>query len=33
MTKDPWCRRLAILALVWLVLAIALQVIVSVTFR
>lgn len=31
--KDVWCRRLAIIACVWLVLAIALQIVVSVAFR
>jgi|GEM_PF-2805787 hypothetical protein len=27
--SDPWCKRLAIIAAVWLVLAIALQVMIS----
>ena len=27
--SDPWCRRLEIIAAVWLVLAIALQVVLS----
>jgi hypothetical protein len=31
--NDAWCRRLAILVAVWLVLAIALQIVVSVAFR
>jgi hypothetical protein len=27
--SDPWCKRLAVIAAVWLVLAIALQVMIS----
>jgi len=33
MTKDAWCRRLAIAAGVWIVLALTLQVVVSLAFR
>jgi hypothetical protein len=31
--SDPWCKRLAIVAAVWLVLAVALQVVISLTVR
>lgn len=31
--SDSWCKRLAIIAAVWLVLAIALQVVISLAFR
>jgi hypothetical protein len=31
--SDPWCRRLAIVAAVWLVLAVALQVVISLAVR
>jgi hypothetical protein len=31
--SDPWCKRLAIIAGVWLVLAVALQVVVSLALR
>ena len=33
MMRETWCRRLAIIAAVWLVLAIALQVLVSLALR
>jgi len=33
MMKDVWCRRLAVIAAVWLVLAITLQVVVSLALR
>jgi hypothetical protein len=31
--RDVWCKRLAILAAAWLVLAIVLQLVVSLAFR
>jgi hypothetical protein len=31
--KDTWCRRLAIVVAAWAVLAIALQIVVSLGFR
>jgi hypothetical protein len=31
--SDPWCKRLAIVAAVWLVLAVALQVVISLAVR
>ena len=31
--QDKWCRRLALLAAVWLTVAVALQVIVSLALR
>lgn len=31
--NDVWCKRLAIIAGVWLVLAITLQIVISVAFR
>ena len=31
--NEMWCRRLAIVTVVWLVLAVALQVVVSLAFR
>jgi len=31
--SDPWCKRLAIIAAVWLVLAIAVQVVISLALR
>ena len=31
--NDVWCKRLAIIAVVWLVLAITLQVVISLAFR
>jgi hypothetical protein len=31
--SDRWCKRLAIVAAVWLVLAVALQVVISLTVR
>jgi hypothetical protein len=31
--SDPWCKRLATVAAVWLVLAVALQVVISLTVR
>lgn len=33
MMKDMWCKRLAIIAATWVVLAIALQVVISVALR
>ena len=33
MMRDAWCRRVAIVAGVWAVLAIALQVVVSLAFH
>jgi hypothetical protein len=33
MMREPWCKRLAILAAVWLVLTITLQVVVSLALR
>jgi len=33
MMKDTWCKRLAIIAATWVVLAIALQVVTSVALR
>jgi hypothetical protein len=33
MTKETWCRRLAIIAGVWAVLALTLQIVVSLALR
>jgi hypothetical protein len=31
--NDTWCKRLAIIAAVWLVLAVALQIVISLALR
>ena len=31
--NDSWCRRLAIIAVVWLVIAITLEIVITLAFR